>query len=62
MKASSFVCIFGWPLFCSVEWAGLAAFKLEATNVIPVNFVFVYGVLNDTFNSTDCTASNKEFG
>jgi hypothetical protein len=62
MKASSFVCIFSRPLFCSVEWADLAAFKLKATNDIPVYFIFVYGALNDTLNSTDCTASNKEFG
>jgi hypothetical protein len=62
MKASSFVCIFSWPLFCSVEWGDLAVFKLEATNDVRVYFMFVYGVLNDTLNSTDCTASNKEFG
>jgi hypothetical protein len=37
-------------------------FRLKATNVIPVYFIFVYGVLNDTLNSTNGTASNKEFG
>jgi hypothetical protein len=37
-------------------------FKLKATNDIPVYFIFVYGVLDDTLNSTDCTAPNKEFG
>lgn len=62
MKASSFVCVFSWPLFCSVEWADLTVFKLKETNDIPAYFMFVYGVLNDTLNSTDCTASNKEFG
>jgi len=61
MKASSFVCIFGWPLFCCVEWADLAVFKLKAAIDIPVCIIFVYGVLNDPLNGTDCTASNKEF-
>jgi hypothetical protein len=62
MKANSFVCVFNWPLFCSVEWADLAVFKLKETNDIPVCFIFIYGVLNDPLNSTDCTASNKELG
>jgi hypothetical protein len=62
MKASSFVCIFSWPLFYGVEWADLAVFKLRATNHIPVYFIFVYGVIDEALNNIYFTASNKEFG
>ena len=63
LKEGQFVCLyFQLAAVCSVEWADLAVFKLKAANDIPVCFIFIYGVFNDTLNSTDCTAPNKEFG